>query len=107
LCSTDAYVEVLDGTRVHPETYEWARKMAVDALEYDDEDANPAGALEEILEAPERLKDLDLDAFAEELERQVGLALVIIYGLGNEMSDAINGISWEIVGFRKQEHHSV
>lgn len=30
---TDAYVEVLDGSRVHPETYEWARKMAVDALE--------------------------------------------------------------------------
>ena len=76
--STDAYVEVLDGSRVHPETYEWARKMAVDALEYDDtaEDANPAGALEEILESPERLKDLDLDAFAEELERQVCLVNV-------------------------------
>jgi transcription elongation factor SPT6 len=42
--------------------------MAVDALEYDDEDANPAGALEEIVGAPERLKDLD--AFAEELERK-------------------------------------
>lgn len=71
--STESYVEVLDGSRVHPETYEWARKMAVDALEYDDtaEDANPAGALEEILESPERLRDLDLDAFAEELERQV------------------------------------
>ena len=67
------YVDVLDGSRVHPEAYEWARKMAVDALEYDDsaEDANPASALEEILESPERLKDLDLDAFAEELERQV------------------------------------
>ena len=75
--STDAYIEVLDGSRVHPENYEWARKMAVDALEYDDtaEDANPAGALEEILESPERLKDLDLDAFAEELERQVKLFL--------------------------------
>ena len=71
--STDSYLEVLDGTRVHPETYEWARKMAVDALEYDDtsEDANPAAAVEEILESPERLKDLDLDAFAAELERQV------------------------------------
>lgn len=52
--------------------------MAVDALEYDEsaEDANPAGALEEILENPERLKDLDLDAFAEELERQVGLEVL-------------------------------
>lgn len=49
--------------------------MAVDALEYDEsaEDANPSSALEEILESPERLKDLDLDAFADELERQVKL----------------------------------
>lgn len=46
--------------------------MAVDALEYEDEESNnPASALEEILESPDRLKDLDLDAFAEELERQV------------------------------------
>ncbi|OXA61519.1 Transcription elongation factor SPT6 [Folsomia candida] len=69
--STEAYVEVLDGSRVHPETYEWARKMAVDALEYDDEDSNPASALEEILETPDRLEELNLDAFAEELTRQV------------------------------------
>ena len=68
--STDAYVEALDRSRVHPETYEWARKMAVDALDLD-EDTNPATALEEILLAPERLKDLDLDAFARELNRQV------------------------------------
>ena len=27
---------MLDGSRVHPETYEWAKKMAVDALEYDE-----------------------------------------------------------------------
>lgn len=54
--------------------------MAVDALEYDEsaEDANPAGALEEILENPERLKDLDLDAFAEELERQVTIYSTIL-----------------------------
>lgn len=73
---TETYVEVLDSSRIHPETYEWARKMAVDALEYDDtaEDANPSGALEEILESPERLKDLDLDAFAEELDRTVIIA---------------------------------
>lgn len=34
--TTGNYLEVLDGSRVHPETYEWARKMAVDALEYDE-----------------------------------------------------------------------
>ncbi|XP_063222520.1 transcription elongation factor SPT6 isoform X2 [Bacillus rossius redtenbacheri] len=85
--STEAYVEVLDGSRVHPETYEWARKMAVDALEYDDEDANPAGALEEILESPERLKDLDLDAFAEELERQgFGNKSITLYDIRSELN---------------------
>ena len=85
--STEAYVEVLDGSRVHPETYEWARKMAVDALEYDDEDANPAGALEEILESPEKLKDLDLDAFAEELERQgFGNKRITLYDIRAELN---------------------
>ncbi|KAL1451081.1 hypothetical protein WDU94_003375 [Cyamophila willieti] len=79
--------EVLDGSRVHPETYEWARKMAVDALEYDDEDTNPAGALEEILKAPDRLKDLDLDAFAEELERQgFGNKSITLYDIRAELS---------------------
>ena len=33
--TTTNYIEVLDGSRVHPETYEWAKKMAVDALDYD------------------------------------------------------------------------
>ncbi|XP_055297233.1 transcription elongation factor SPT6 isoform X2 [Sitodiplosis mosellana] len=85
--STETYVEVLDGSRVHPETYEWARKMAVDALEYDDDETNPAGALEEILESPERLKDLDLDAFAVELERQgFGNKSITLYDIRNELN---------------------
>lgn len=94
------YVDVLDGSRVHPEAYEWARKMAVDALEYDDtaEDANPASALEEILESPERLKDLDLDAFAEELERQVSaqnlfvIVIRMIYNLVSTMTVSVVAI---------------
>ncbi|XP_023035095.2 transcription elongation factor SPT6-like [Drosophila willistoni] len=85
--STETYVEVLDGSRVHPETYEWAHKMAIDAMEYDDEKTNPAGALEEILESPERLKDLDLDAFAVELERQgFGSKSITLYDVRNELS---------------------
>lgn len=84
--STETYVEVLDGSRVHPETYEWARKMAVDALEYEDDALNPAGALEEILEAPERLKDLDLDAFAVELEKQgFGNKGITLYDIREEL----------------------
>ena len=71
--SFQVYVEVLDGSRIHNEAYEWARKMAVDALEYDEEEGNPANALEEILQEPDKLAELDLDAFAEELERQGSL----------------------------------
>ncbi|KAI5718015.1 hypothetical protein M8J77_014950 [Diaphorina citri] len=89
LGSTDAYVEVLDGSRVHPETYEWARKMAVDALEDTEdpvEDTNPAGALEEILKEPDKLKELDLDAFAEELERQgFGNKSITLYDIRAEL----------------------
>ncbi|CAL8073118.1 unnamed protein product [Orchesella dallaii] len=68
--NTEAYVEVLDGTRVHPEAYEWARKMAVDAFDYDEEDVNPASAVEEVIEYPEKLKELDLDLYAAELKKQ-------------------------------------
>jgi len=70
LGDSEVYVEVLDGSRIHNEAYEWARKMAVDALEYDEDDGNPANALEEILQDPDKLAELDLDAFANELERQ-------------------------------------
>jgi hypothetical protein len=36
VCRENTYIEVLDSTRIHPETYVWARKMAVDALEIDE-----------------------------------------------------------------------
>ncbi|XP_022665863.1 transcription elongation factor SPT6-like isoform X3 [Varroa destructor] len=88
--SSSAYVEVLDGSRVHPEMYEWARKMATDALDYDDNDEanlNPAEALEEILDNPDKLKDLDLDAFAIELERQgYGNKSITLYDIRAELN---------------------
>ena len=85
---TDTYIEVLDCTRVHPEAYEWARKMAVDALDYDeDNDTNPAQALEEIIENPEKLRDLDLDEFAKELKRQgLGLKKQTLYDIRTELT---------------------
>ncbi|KAI1293803.1 Transcription elongation factor SPT6 [Halotydeus destructor] len=86
---TDTYIEVLDSTRVHPEAYEWARKMAIDALEYEDEsDTNPASALEEVLEHPEKLRDLDLEAFAEELYRQgYGLKRTTLLEIREELTN--------------------
>ena len=62
LGDSEIYVEVLDGSRIHNEAYEWARKMAVDALEYDEEGGNPASALEDILRQPDKLDELNLDA---------------------------------------------
>lgn len=52
----------------------WARKMAIDALELDeagDDNQAASAAVDEILKQPERLLDLELEFFAEELERQV------------------------------------
>ena len=49
-------------------------------------ESNPSSALEEILEAPDRLKDLDLDAFAEELERQgYGNKRITLYDIRDEL----------------------
>merc|ERR1719370_19184 len=87
LGDSEVYVEVLDGSRIHNEAYEWARKMAVDALEYDEEEGNPANALEEILNEPEKLSELNLDAFAEELERQgFGNKSVTLYDIRDELN---------------------
>ena len=49
-------------------------------------ESNPSSALEEILETPDRLKDLDLDAFAEELERQgYGNKRITLYDIRDEL----------------------
>ena len=49
-------------------------------------ESNPSSALEEILETPDRLRDLDLDAFAEELERQgYGNKRITLYDIRDEL----------------------
>ena len=88
LGDSDTYVEILDGSRIHPEAYDWAKKMAVDALEMDEDEGNPANALEEILQVPEKLSELDLEAFAAELERQgLGKKLNTLYDIRSELHD--------------------
>ncbi|KPV77863.1 uncharacterized protein RHOBADRAFT_34071 [Rhodotorula graminis WP1] len=65
--------DVLDDTRIHPEDYDVARKMAADAMEYDEEDlegASPSKAVADLLEDDVRkLNELALDEFAEELSK--------------------------------------
>lgn len=85
--STESYVEMLDGSRVHPEAYEWARKMAIDALDYGEGDERQANAVEEILESPEKLECLELDAFADELEKQgFGNKSITLYDIHAELN---------------------
>jgi len=79
----------LDRTRIHPESYPLAGKMAVDALEYDEQEHedNTYDAIEEILQSPERLRDLDLDAFAEELKRNGhGDKHITLYDIRKELT---------------------
>lgn len=85
---SDSYIEILDSTRIHPEAYEWARKMAVDALDIEESpEMEPSAALEEIFQNSERLKDLDLDAFAVELKNTMyGDQSVTLYDIRAELT---------------------
>ena len=83
-----SYIEDLDASRVHPETYDWAKKMAVDALEYDDtiENFDSTVAVQRILENPDRLRELDLDAFAVQLEKEnFGDKRATLYDIRSEL----------------------
>ncbi|KAL1922960.1 uncharacterized protein VTP21DRAFT_9336 [Calcarisporiella thermophila] len=66
--------DVLDDTRIHPEDYDLARKMAADALEVDEdiEDYEAASQLvaELMRNDPAKLNDLILEDYADELEKR-------------------------------------
>ncbi|KAG5439016.1 hypothetical protein PCANB_002347 [Pneumocystis canis] len=68
------FSEILDSTRVHPEDYELARKMAADALELDEEDVeeydSSGGIVAHLMnDDPDKLSDLILEEYAEQLEK--------------------------------------
>ncbi|KTW28720.1 chromatin-remodeling histone chaperone SPT6 [Pneumocystis jirovecii RU7] len=72
--STSDSSEILDSTRVHPEDYELARKMAADALELDEEDVeeydSSGGIVAHLMnDDPDKLSDLILEEYAEQLEK--------------------------------------
>ncbi|EJD52929.1 hypothetical protein AURDEDRAFT_110772 [Auricularia subglabra TFB-10046 SS5] len=64
----------LDQTRIHPEDYELARKMATDALDMDEEDVkddHPSMVITQILnhrDKEKKLNELNLDDFAVNLQ---------------------------------------
>jgi transcription elongation factor SPT6 len=64
----------LDATRVHPEDYDLAKKMAGDALELDEEDLvmteGQGGVVKQLMDDdPEKLNDLILEEYAEQLAK--------------------------------------
>lgn len=67
--------DILDATRIHPQDYYIARKMATDALELDEEDVeaydSQGGVVAQLInEDVEKLNELILEEYANELERE-------------------------------------
>lgn len=76
--ASDEDNEFLDSTRIHPEDYDIARKMAADALELDEEDieaetreGGPGAIVKKLIkdDAADRVNDLVLDEYADQLEK--------------------------------------
>ena len=80
----ESRVNILDGSRIHPESYELAERILRRAL---DEDLSLTEAVKKIRKTPELLDNVDLDAFADELERE---------GLGNKRI-TLNHICSELI----------
>ena len=75
----DMHSDYLDNTRIHPEDYDIARKMAADAQEMDEEDIKvevdengPMAVVRKLMKerAQEKVNDLMLEQYAEQLENQ-------------------------------------
>lgn len=85
--------DILDDTRIHPEDYDVARKMAADAQELDEEDlaGQPASQVVSELLASDnggasKLDDLNLDDFADELLRLMNKKKrLALYQIRNEL----------------------
>jgi len=58
----------LDITRIHPEDYNYAWKIAKDAI--DDNNVND-NEVEELMQDPKKLEDIDIDMFADLLEKRM------------------------------------
>ncbi|KAK6203561.1 SH2 domain-containing protein [Scheffersomyces amazonensis] len=73
----DPAIELLDATRIHPEDYELAKKMASDALDIDEEDIpeidNNGGIIYQLMqEGANKVDELNLIAYGQELETKYG-----------------------------------
>lgn len=77
ISTNDGSVELLDATRIHPEDYDLARKMAADALDLDEEDLRnieeQGGIIYQLIqEGVNKLDELNLNAYGKELATNFG-----------------------------------
>lgn len=75
--SRDGEGDLLDATRIHPEDYDLARKMAADALDLDEEDMahvdETGGIIHQLMQdGVSKVDDLNLTAYGRELETKFG-----------------------------------
>lgn len=76
--------ELFDMTRIHPDDYNFASKIAKDAIERDDVE----NFVEEVMRAPEELERIDLDMFAQLLEANFGQRkLHTLYDIKGELTN--------------------
>lgn len=73
----DSSIELLDATRIHPEDYDLARKMAADALDFDEEDMvhieEKGGIIYQLMQdGASKVDELNLTAYGKELETKFG-----------------------------------
>lgn len=73
----DTSIELLDATRIHPEDYDLARKMAADALDLDEEDMvhveEQGGIIYQLIQdGAGKVDELNLTAYGKELESKFG-----------------------------------
>jgi len=80
-------IDPLDNTRIHPDDYNLARKIAQDALDVEDDD-DYIPMIKAIMKKPGKLDDIDLDSFAAELERNgTPKKKLILYDIKSELAN--------------------
>lgn len=73
--NSSQFIDLLDDTRIHPESYGLAQEMAKDVYEMDNGDANDDDdalemAIEHVRDQPSFLKALNLDKYVEDKNRE-------------------------------------
>lgn len=82
--------DVMDNTRIHFESNKLALKVAMDALDIEDEDEEDEiqSSIENVMKAPEKLDDLDLVSYADALEeRKIGKKHATLNDIRDELKD--------------------